>query len=142
MRFRLIAVSLLLSACSNMSVSKIPTLLEPYKIDIRQGNWVTPEMRAQLHTGLTRNQVKEVLGTPLVQDPFHATRWDYYYSFEHQGRLKDRKLLTVYFEGDTLVRIDDNGKVTDAPLRSAPLEPAVQSPVLKKSESIDLGIPQ
>lgn len=128
MRFRLIAVSLLLASCSNMSAGKIPTLLEPYKIDIRQGNWVTPEMRAQLKLGMTRNQVQEVLGTPLIEDPFHANRWDYYYSFAHQGRLVDQKRLTVYFEGDALVRIDDNGKVSDAPLRATPLAPAAEPP--------------
>ena len=68
MRFRLIAISVLLASCSNMSADKIPTLLEPYKMDIRQGNAVTPEMRARLQFGMTRNQVHVLLGTPLIQD--------------------------------------------------------------------------
>jgi outer membrane protein assembly factor BamE len=124
MRFRLIAISVLLASCSNMSAGKIPTLLEPYKMDVRQGNAVTPEMRARLKFGMTRNQVQVVLGTPLIRDPFHSNRWDYYYSFAHQGRLIEQSRLTLYFENDMLARIDDNGKISEAPLQAAPLAPA------------------
>lgn len=123
MRFRLIAISMLLASCSNMSDFKMPTLLAPYKMDIRQGNAITPEMLAQLKFGMNRNQVHLILGTPLVQDPFHANRWDYYYSLSHEGEQVEQKRLTLYFEGDALVRIDDNGKVSDAPLTVTP-EPA------------------
>jgi outer membrane protein assembly factor BamE len=135
MRFRLIAISMLLVACSNMSASKLPTLLEPYKMDIRQGNAVTPEMRARLKLGMTRKQVHLLLGTALIQDPFHANRWDYYYSFSHQGELEQHSLLTLYFEGDTLVRIDDNGKVSNAPLRATSLAPTKQQPAAEPGTS-------
>ncbi len=128
MRFRLIVISVLLASCSNMSTSRIPTLLEPYKMDVRQGNAVTPEMRARLQFGMTRDQVHRLLGTPLIKDPFHANRWDYYYSFSHQGKLVEHSRLTLYFENDVLVRIDDNGKVSDAPLQATPLAPAEQQP--------------
>jgi len=128
MRFRLIAISVLLASCSNMSADKIPTLLEPYKMDVRQGNAVTPELRARLQFGMTRNQVHVLLGTPLIRDPFHTNRWDYYYSFSHQGRLEEQRRLTLYFENDVLVRIDDNGKISNAPLRAAPLAAPEQQP--------------
>lgn len=128
MRFRLIAISLLLASCSDMSDFKMPTLLAPYKMDIRQGNAITPEMREQLKLGMTRNQVHTLLGTPLVEDPFHASRWDYYYSYSHEGELVEQKRLTLYFEGDVLVRIDDNGKISDAPLQATPLAPADSAP--------------
>ena len=128
MRFRLIAISVLLASCSNMSADKIPTLLEPYKMDIRQGNAVTPEMRARLQFGMTRNQVHVLLGTPLIQDPFHANRWDYYYSFAHQGRLEEQSRLTLYFENNVLVRIDDNGKISNAPPNMPPPAPTEQQP--------------
>ena len=128
MRLRLIAISVLLASCSNMSVDKIPTLLEPYKMDIRQGNAVTPELRARLKFGMTKSQVHIALGTPLIQDPFHADRWDYYYSFAHQGELVKQSRLTLYFANNVLVRIDDNGKVTDAPKGTASVAAAGQSP--------------
>lgn len=128
MRFRLIAISLLLASCSDMSDFKMPTLLTPYKMDVRQGNAVTPEMREQLKLGMTRNQVHTLLGTPLVEDPFHASRWDYFYSYSHEGEQVEQKRLTLYFEGEVLVRIDDNGKISDAPLQATPLAPADSAP--------------
>ena len=67
---------LLLSGCSY-----IPTL--PYKIDIQQGNVVTEEMVEKLKPGMSRSQVRFVLGTPLITDVFHADRWDYFYYFAH-----------------------------------------------------------
>lgn len=127
MRFRLIAISALLASCSSVHDFKIPALLTPYKMDIRQGNAITPEMMARLKFGMTRSQVHVILGTPLVQDPFHANRWDYYYSFSHQGKLEEQKRVTLYFEGDALARIDDNGKVSDAPLQATPLPPAASA---------------
>lgn len=79
-----------------------------YKMDIRQGNLLTPEMREKLKVGMNRTQVKMVLGTPLVMDPFHPERWDYYYRFEHNGKFVDQQRMTLYFNGDTLVRLDDS----------------------------------
>jgi outer membrane protein assembly factor BamE len=128
MRFILIAISVLLASCSNMSVGKIPTLLEPYKMDIRQGNAVTPELRARLKFGMTKNQVHIALGTPLIRDPFHADRWDYYYSFAHQGELVKQSRLTLYFAHNVLVRINDNGKISSAPPPSSVAATAQQSP--------------
>ena len=126
MRFRLIAVSLLLASCSSLSDFKMPTLLAPYKMDIRQGNAITPELRERLKPGMTRNQVHALLGTPLIADPFHADRWDYYYSFAHQGELVEQKQLTLYFDKDVLVRIDDHAQPQgEAP--AAPETPAAAS---------------
>ncbi len=79
----------------------------PYKMDIRQGNFVTPEMRERLKTGMSRNQVRALLGEPLVTDPFHPDRWDYVYTFEHRRVVQEKQRLTLYFTGDTLSRIDD-----------------------------------
>ncbi len=98
MRISLVVVSLLLASCS---------WLMPHKVEIRQGNLVSPEMRARLKVGMTQQQVKAILGTPLVNDPFHASRWDYVYRFEQKGKLLEEKRLTLYFENDNLRRIDD-----------------------------------
>ena len=58
-----------------------PDFVKPYRIDIRQGNYVTQEMVSQLKPGMSRDQVRFVLGTPLVTDVFHTDRWDYIYRF-------------------------------------------------------------
>ncbi len=79
----------------------------PYKMDIRQGNFVTPETRERLKLGMSRNQVRALLGSPLVEDPFHPERWDYVYTLEHKRVVGERQRMTLYFTGDTLSRIDD-----------------------------------
>ena len=86
-----------------------PTLVScsSYKMDIRQGNYVTADMRDKLKVGLSRQQVKYVLGTPMISDAFHADRWDYVYMLEHAGKLVERRRLTLYFNGDKLARIED-----------------------------------
>lgn len=80
----------------------------PYKMDIRQGNLVSPEARERLQLGMTRTQVRVLLGEPLVKDPFHPDRWDYVYRLEHRRELVQNQRMTLYFKGDTLVRIDDS----------------------------------
>lgn len=78
-----------------------------YKMDIRQGNLVSAEMREKLKLGMSRQQVQYVLGTPMISDAFHANRWDYVFLLEQSGKLTEQQRLTIYFEGDKLVRIDD-----------------------------------
>lgn len=104
MRAKLILLSVLLASCSDLSVP----LLTPYKMDIRQGNFVTAEMRDKLKLGMSRQQVRYVLGTPMVSDAFHGNRWDYIYRLEQHGKVVEEQHLTLYFEGDNLVRIDDD----------------------------------
>lgn len=98
MRISLIFISLLLASCS---------WLKPHKVEIRQGNLISPEMRARVKVGMSQPQVKAILGTPLVNDPFHANRWDYIYRFEQKGQLLEEKRMALYFENDNLQRIDD-----------------------------------
>ena len=103
MRIGLVFLSTLLASCSYFS----SPVLSPYKMDIRQGNYVTPEMREKLRLGMSKNQVRYVLGTPMISDAFHGNRWDYIYSLEQRGEVVERQRLTLYFEGDNLVRMDD-----------------------------------
>ncbi len=79
--------------------------LKPYKIDIQQGNVVTQEMVSKLRQGMTRSQVKFVMGTPLVADPFHPERWDYFYKFDKGGQAREERRLTLLFEADKLSRV-------------------------------------
>ena len=88
----------MLAACANMP--DITSRLTPYRIDVRQGNFVTPEMAAQLKPGQTKDQVRFILGTPLLTDLFHADRWDYVYSFQPgRGELQQRKLAVLFVYG-------------------------------------------
>src|SRR3989338_7127709 len=106
MRIKLILLSMLLASCSYLS----SPVLSPYKMDIRQGNYVTPEMRDKLKIGMSRQQVRYVLGTPMVNDAFHGNRWDYVYRLEQRGEVVEKRRLTLYFDKDNLARIEDDGK--------------------------------
>ncbi|NYT38193.1 outer membrane protein assembly factor BamE [Allopusillimonas soli] len=76
----------------------------PYRPDVQQGNWLTSEQVAQLRQGMTRDQVRFILGTPTLQDIFHSNRWDYpYYNQPGYGKEQLRN-FTVWFDGDQLVR--------------------------------------
>lgn len=132
MRIKLIVVSLLLASCSNVSMPKL-AWLTPHKIEVRQGNLITPEMREKLTVGMSRLQVRSVLGTPLINDPFHASRWDYVYRLEQSGKLTEQQRLTLYFDDDRLARIDDSSM----PPQSAPPPqeaPVTQPPVAQSKE--------
>ncbi|WP_322994457.1 outer membrane protein assembly factor BamE [Castellaniella sp.] len=76
----------------------------PYRATIQQGNWITSEQVAQLAVGMSRDQVRFVLGTPTLQDIFHANRWDYPY-YNQPGYGEDvLRQFTVWFDQDQLVR--------------------------------------
>ncbi len=118
MRIKFIIISILLASCSEMGLPSFSSL-RPYHVPIRQGNLVTPEMLEQVKLGMPAGQLRAILGTPLIQDPFHANRWDYYYSLKQGSKLEDKQRLTLYLENDKLVRIDDS----HMPKQSVPTVP-------------------
>ncbi len=75
-----------------------------YRIDVEQGNIVTRDMVDQLKTGMSRRQVRYILGTPLVEDPFNQGRWDYVFSVRNGNVIKQENRLTIYFDGDSMDR--------------------------------------
>ena len=100
------AVCSLLAACNSFN---------PYKIDVQQGNVLTQEMVAQLKPGQTREQVRFILGTPLLADLFHQERWDYVYSYRkgRSGEVETRQ-FSVYFDKDNrLERASGDVEVAD-----------------------------
>jgi outer membrane protein assembly factor BamE len=106
-RALLLPLPLLVSACSYLpEMPSLPSLtsVKPYRIDIQQGNFLSPETVAQLKKGMTREQVRFVLGTPLVTDIFHADRWDYVFYRELGDGTKEQKRLSVFFEDNKLAR--------------------------------------
>ena len=85
--------------------SWVPTFIQPYRPDIPQGNIVTHEMVEQLRTGMTREQVRFLLGTPLVVSMFHQDRWDYVYHLKRgKGTEVQTRRLTVFFAENRLER--------------------------------------
>lgn len=119
----LLPICVALSACG-MSMPGVDDLpgLKPYRINVQQGNALTQEMVAKLKPGMTRSQVRFVLGTPVVQDVFHANRWDYVYMFTEGHKETRSRRLTVIFEGDTLLRLE--GDVVGRPAGEAAPEAA------------------
>jgi outer membrane protein assembly factor BamE len=78
----------------------------PYRIDIVQGNAITREQMALVRPGMSRLQVRDVLGTPLIADPFHANRWDYLFTLRRPGAEPQRRSVIVIFEGDAVKSIE------------------------------------
>lgn len=114
----------LLAACSTAPESR--TWLT-YRIDVRQGNMVTQEMASQLKMGQTKEQVRFILGTPLIADLFHADRWDYIYRFQ-PGRIgedAEQRHLVVIFERNKLVAVGGD-TVTFGIRGDIPIKPATQ----------------
>jgi outer membrane protein assembly factor BamE len=101
MRHFLIPVLLLglIAGCSSAKIG-------PHRIDVQQGNALDQENVARLKPGLNRSQVRFLLGTPLLVDPFRTDRWDYVYLYYKAGKLAEQKRVTLFFEGDTLARIE------------------------------------
>ena len=104
------------SGAQTTTVTKLHKFLwvfSPYRPDIQQGNFVTEEMLKQLKPGQTRDQVKFILGTPLLTDAFHANRWDYpFYLARGNGELTTSR-VTVFFKDDKLERIDGGNLPTE-----------------------------
>jgi outer membrane protein assembly factor BamE len=81
-------------------------LITPYRMDIVQGNVVTREQAAQVTPGMSRNQVRDILGSPMLSDLFHADRWDYTFTIRRPGTEPQRRSVVAYFKDDRLERLD------------------------------------
>lgn len=101
-----ISAAFLSIGCSNGSTSSLGTTLSPYKMEVVQGNFVSKEQLEALQVGMSRNQVRVILGTPLLIDIFHPERWDYVFTIHRQGIEPVSKRVTVYFEDEVVERID------------------------------------
>ncbi|MEP6557676.1 MAG: outer membrane protein assembly factor BamE [Burkholderiales bacterium] len=150
--------ALLLSACGsfNRASRTVVSAISPYKIDIVQGNFVSSEQVAALRPGMPRTQVRDVLGTPLLTDVFHADRWDYVFTMKRGGTEPLERRLTLYFNGDTLDRFEGdpmpaeaefvktldsgrrNAKVPLLEASAEKLEKAAQPPKKQRDKADDL----
>jgi outer membrane protein assembly factor BamE len=121
-------VCLLLSAC----------FLRPYRMDVQQGNYLDRETIAKLKPGMTRAQVRFILGTPLIADPFNPNRWDYLYYNRPGRRIQDVRRLTLYFEDEKLKRAYADAAVTPT---EADIAAAASSRVLPGAPQEPTGAP-
>lgn len=92
---------ILLSACESI-------MPEVHRLDLQQGNTIKLEQLESLETGMTKAEVRKIMGSPMLSDPFHNQRWDYIYRFIPNKGFERKSLLTLYFDDDVLVRIDDS----------------------------------
>jgi outer membrane protein assembly factor BamE len=138
----LLSPCLMLAACGMSmkmpSVSDLPGL-KPYRINVQQGNALTQEMVAKLKLGMTRSQVRFVLGTPMVQDAFHSNRWDYVYLFTEGHKETRTRRLTVIFDGERLVRLE--GDVVGRPGGSGETAPPAAPPAAALAPAAPMSAP-
>ena len=127
----LCALSVALAACAP------PKLISEYRIDVQQGNALNQEQVAQLRPGLSKDQVRFLLGTSLLTDTFHADRWDYVYRLRRGSASEvESRRLTVFFQDGKLTRVA--GDVVPAQEGQAVGEAGVGAPE-EKTRLIDLG---
>jgi outer membrane protein assembly factor BamE len=93
---------------------RVSGMFTPYKIEVVQGNFVSREQVDALKPGMSRQQVRDVLGTPLVASVFHADRWDYAFTLKRQGVEPQQRKLTVFFKGDALDRVQGDPMPSEA----------------------------
>lgn len=115
-------ITIILLALASVACSSALPSLKPYRMDIQQGNVVTSKMMLQLRPGMTKSQVRFIMGTPLIQDSFHADRWDYFYEMRKGGKIIERRRVIMEFENDALKRV--RGDVIPAGTGEPVTEPA------------------
>ena len=129
----LLGAALALVACATFEPlgRLVPAAIQPYSMDIVQGNVVTREQLAALQIGAPRGQVLGILGTPLLASPFHAERWDYTFTIKRQGVPAQERHVSVFFKGDRLERIDADPLPSEADFVASLRKPA--APAAPKS---------
>jgi outer membrane protein assembly factor BamE len=116
-----------LAACSS-----VPRIVTEYRIDVQQGNVLNQEMVSQLKPGQTRDQVRFILGTPMLTDIFHANRWDYVYRLQNgRTNVVETRRLSVFFDQEgRLEKVTGDTEVAQASELTAPVA---------RNQVIDLG---
>jgi outer membrane protein assembly factor BamE len=111
-----IAACAAMGACGSFdgATRRIADSITPYKVEVVQGNFVSKEQVDALKPGISRQQVRDILGTPLVTDLFHSDRWDYVFTLKRHGVQEQARRLTVFFKGDTLERFEGDEMPSEA----------------------------
>lgn len=101
-----------------------------YRVDIQQGNVVTQEMLAQLRPGMEKSKVRHIMGTPVLIDVFHSNRWDYLYTFQDGKAQRQRRQVSLFFEGDKLTHVDGDVRPAPGPL------------VVERKPDVEVAVPE
>lgn len=112
----LLCLAALLASCSvfNQASGSLASVVSPYRVDIVQGNFVSREQVEALQPGMGRQQVREILGTPLLTSLFHDDRWEYVFTLKRPGMEVQTRKLTVFFKGDSLERFEGDEMPTES----------------------------
>ena len=111
-----LSLAAILAACSSVSETTRSAMsaITPYKVEVVQGNFVSREQVQALQPGMSRQHVREILGTPLVTSVFHADRWEYVFTIKRKDVQEQTRKLTVFFEGDRFVRAEGDQMPSEA----------------------------
>jgi outer membrane protein assembly factor BamE len=90
-----------------------------YEIEIQQGNIITTAQVEQLKIGMDQDKVRYIMGTPLLQDPFHQARWDYIFRLKSEERKVEPYRVTLHFENGLLKQIEQSGELPESPIPKA-----------------------
>jgi outer membrane protein assembly factor BamE len=102
----------MLAGCQSLQSSdNFLGFITPYRLEVVQGNVVTREQAALVKPGMSRSQVRDILGSALLTDPFHADRWDYVFTIKRQGAEPQARAIVVQFDGETLKSIETGGEL-------------------------------
>ena len=138
----LAGLSLCLSACGtygtdlSKSTLELADQLTPYKVEVVQGNFVSKEQLQVIRPGMSRQQVREILGTSLLVSAFHNNRWDYVFTIQRQGVEAISRHLTVVFDGDLVDHVEGDEMPTEVDFvsRLDPRKKPPEPPPLKATE--------
>lgn len=138
MRYFLI-LSVLVCTVLTTACSSTISNLKPFKLEIQQGNVVTSKMLLQLRPGMTKSQVRYIMGTPLIIDSFHVNRWDYIFQLRQAGKITEQKRVVLMFENELLksVRGDVMPAGAEAGSGVVKLTPAAEKAAPKTKDARD-----
>ncbi len=137
-------VAAALSGCASLqNTDSFLGLITPYRIDIVQGNVVTKEQALLLKPGLSRSQVRDLVGSPMVTDLFHAQRWDYIFTIRRPGTPAQRRSVVVLFEGDLVKEVQAPELPSEREFVAAigPKPGSAKPPVLELTEDQRKALP-
>jgi len=129
----------------SVSGDKVLGLMRPYRVEIVQGNVLTKEQLERVKPGMSRAQVRDLLGSPLLTDLFHGERWDYVFTIRRQGVVSQSRQVVALFEGDKLKSIaapDDLPTEKEFIASINTFKPSGPAPKLELSEAERQALPK
>jgi outer membrane protein assembly factor BamE len=133
-----------LSSLPSVAGDKVLGLVTPYRLEVVQGNVLTKEQVARIKPGMSRLQVRDTLGSPMLTDAFHGDRWDYLFTMKRQGEPEQRRHVIAWFDGEKLKSLDvpdDLPKETDFVASVSPFKPKGNPPKLELTEAERNALP-